>query len=105
MITLTEILLFVIVHWIADFVLQQIGNLGEKKSTSMQALLIHTSEYSLCFFILMVFLIGLDGAITFTLVTFIAHTITDYITSRLNKRLYEENKKSSLRFSTLFHIL
>ncbi len=82
MLTLTEIFVIIIVHWIADFIMQdEKWALG--KSKNLNDLLAHTSLYSLLWFIPMIFLIGVNWKVSvFVGTTFICHTITDYFTSR-----------------------
>jgi hypothetical protein len=91
-----------IIHWFADFVLQTDWQ-AQNKSKNNFALLSHTSNYSLVWMIPMGFVFGIvkEGATTewivwssmyFCIITFIAHTITDYFTSRLNSRLWKVNQ-------------
>jgi hypothetical protein len=95
--SLIEILAIIIIHWIADFIMQdEKWALGKSKNWS--DLLSHTWIYSVVFFGLLPFLNPLfDIGITFYqgfyffLITFITHTITDYITSRVvSKRFQKE---------------
>ncbi len=74
------ILALLAVHFVADFLVQSAlpGNVAIRKSSSWSALLLHTSTYSL------LFLIGWGWK--FALVTFVCHTVTDAITSRLTTR-------------------
>lgn len=88
-----EIILgILLVHWIADFVLQT-DEQAKGKSKEWLPLLMHTITYSLVW-IGFIFAITLDIKITliFTTVTFITHTVTDYFTSRLNSILWAEGK-------------
>lgn len=94
MLTLTEIFLILIVHWIADFVLQT-DKQARGKSKNWSDLLNHTFTYSLVFGIVMLFLlsitkpnIGIYLPSIFFSITLICHTITDYFTSRLNSKLW-----------------
>ena len=97
-----SIVLYVIfAHWVADFVLQTDWQ-AQNKSKNNLALLKHTSIYSLTMSIglssILVINYGLNESelyvgtfITigyFGLITFVAHTITDYFTSRINSRLW-----------------
>jgi hypothetical protein len=85
-----EIFLFIIiVHWIADFVLQdEAWALG--KSKAWAPLLKHTMTYS-AFWFIPVLLVTNDllGTTLFVLITFVAHTITDYFTSRIVSKRFE----------------
>ena len=87
---LTEIFTIIIIHWIADFVLQT-DKQAKGKSKNWNDLLAHTVTYSLFWFIPIAILCSNQIAfivIPFVLITFIAHTITDYFTSRLNSKLW-----------------
>lgn len=88
------ILIMLFVHFVSDFVMQS-DRQAKNKSVSIGALTEHAFEYS---FFMMFGFIGLSAAFghnTPTIafyaagITFVAHWITDYFTSRLNKRLWE----------------
>lgn len=92
MFTLTEIFSIIVIHWIADFVLQT-DKQAKGKSKNWSDLLEHTNNYSLLWTIIGMFytIISLNTSwnwLLFGLITFIAHTITDYFTSRLNSKLW-----------------
>jgi hypothetical protein len=101
--TLTEIFAIIIIHWIADFVLQT-DKQAKGKSKNWNDLLSHTLTYTFVWFIvgfIYIHLNDINNVFTqfqvkilflFTFITFIAHTITDYFTSRLNSRLWAEGK-------------
>ena len=101
--TLTEIFAIIIIHWIADFVLQT-DKQAKGKSKNWNDLLSHTLTYTFVWFIVGFIYIHLNDInniftqfqvkilFLFTFITFIAHTITDYFTSRLNSRLWAEGK-------------
>lgn len=78
----------IFIHWIADFVFQT-DKMAKGKSKNWSDLLAHTITYSACWIPFAFFRFGYSssGFIMFPLITFIAHTITDYITSRVNSRL------------------
>ena len=78
-INLFDLFLILFLHWVADFILQTDWQ-AKNKSSNNVALLAHTSVYSV---------VWLAFGIKFTLITLVAHTITDYITSRITKRLWE----------------
>ena len=95
--SLKIILLILFIHWFADFVLQT-DKQAKGKSKNWKDLLSHTINYSLVW-IIPIFLISyfyngftFIGAIIisllFSISTFICHTSTDYVTSRLNSKLY-----------------
>lgn len=87
-----------IVHWFADFVMQT-DEQAKGKSTSNKALLGHTSTYT-WIFIAFIFIVAALGnynligaivvAVAFGMITIIAHTITDYITSRCVKYFFDK---------------
>lgn len=119
--TLIEIFIILIVHWIADFWLQT-DKQAKGKSKNWKDLLSHTITYSIVWYFVIVFFavwhnhfngysiqelgwslwIGL-----FPIVTFICHTITDYFTSRLNSKLWAEGKVHyffvSIGFDQILH--
>ena len=86
---LIEIFSIIVIHWIADFVMQdEKWALG--KSKNWKDLLSHTATYSYSFWILInmcseLFSLGLTfyWSFYFLLITFVCHTITDYFTSRV----------------------
>lgn len=99
--TLIEIFAILIIHWIADFWLQT-DEMAKGKSSSWKHLLNHTWRYSWIWVFGMWLLLAIDQTqlstnqivvrcFLFGGITFVAHTITDYFTSRLNKRLLPES--------------
>ena len=87
----------IFIHWVADFVLQTDWQ-AQNKSKNNSALLSHTYNYSLVWYI-----VGVPYALmnpnyvqwtltAFVVITFVAHTITDYFTSRLNSKLWADKK-------------
>jgi hypothetical protein len=91
--TLAEIFVLIIGHFIADFVLQDV-DWANNKSTSNKALLKHTVMYSLfwCFPLLLFWRDYPDKILWFLPITFILHTVTDYITSRIVKKKFEKKE-------------
>jgi len=93
--TLTTIFSIIIIHWFADFVLQT-DKQAKGKSKNWKDLLSHTLTYSCVWLIPIIFLFPKNwtsnqyviNSILFVLITFVAHTITDYFTSRLNSKLW-----------------
>lgn len=85
----------VIIHWIADFVLQD-EKWAIGKSTSIQKLVKHTSLYSITWVpFLWLFYGDLNNALLFGFVTFIAHTLTDYYTSKIVKNRFDQGHYGS----------
>lgn len=91
MITITEVLVILFIHWIADFILQT-DKQAKGKSKNWGDLLSHTASYSLVWLPIMLFMLTPINVILFTSITLVAHTITDYFTSRLNSKLWAEGK-------------
>lgn len=97
---LIEIFMIIVIHWVTDFVLQSDED-AKGKSKYAKNLLNHTVSYSVLWFTPLVIYyavinayntIGFHLAFDFVVITFIFHTITDYFTSRLNAKLWEEKK-------------
>lgn len=78
-------------HWLADFVCQTDWE-AQNKSKDNLALTAHTAKYSILWFPFMLSILGMSGAIWFTLITFGCHTITDYITSRISSKYWADKK-------------
>lgn len=101
--TLIEIFTIIIVHWIADFIMQdEKWALG--KSKNWNDLLNHTTTYSFIFFwgiaSLILYINGRSEnnfwlSLCFALITFVFHTITDYFTSRIVSKKFAEGKYGS----------
>lgn len=87
------VLYLLFIHWIADF-LCQTDYMAQNKSTSNKALLLHTVTYTSVMFLGTISLLNISilRLLLFAGITFISHTITDYFTSRLNSRLWNEKK-------------
>lgn len=93
-----EILTILTIHFIADFVFQD-ENWAVNKSVSAKALLKHTVTYSYIWLLLggIYCLINpelqenylwINYLIYFPSITFVSHTITDYFTSKIVKRKF-----------------
>lgn len=70
------------VHFVADFVLQTNWQ-AQNKSRNWNALTRHVAVYSACF---------LPFGVRFAIVTFACHFLTDAVTSRINKRLWDAKR-------------
>lgn len=93
------ILLFILfTHWLSDFVFQTHTE-ATKKSTSLYWLLKHTTKYSIfmtIFFSMIIIVTTTFGTnyqhffniFLFWSITFQAHTITDFFTSKLTKKYF-----------------
>lgn len=93
---LIEIFSILIIHWVADFVLQT-DKQAKGKSKNLEDLIGHTATYSFVWLgvlpIYVLFIVGIENYVPWTgmffvLITFVCHTITDYYTSRLNSKLW-----------------
>jgi hypothetical protein len=100
------------IHWVADFIYQKDED-AKGKSTSLKHLLSHTTTYSLFWFV-PVYILYVSGMLPmvfflFPLVTFIAHTITDYFTSKWTARLWKEGRTHdffvAVGFDQLLHYI
>ena len=106
--------IIILIHWFADFVMQT-DKMAKGKSNNWFDLIHHTATYSTWWFIYIQFLWNqshntewiLLTTLKFTLITFIAHTIQDYFTSRLNSKLWAKgdvhNFFVSIGFDQVLH--
>lgn len=110
MISITTVIIILAIHWFADFVLQT-DKQAKGKSKHWSDLLSHTGTYSAFWFLPVLIMFDLNALSTlyFILITFIIHTGQDYITSRTNARLREQNKNHqlfiSIGFDQLLHFI
>ena len=90
----------ILVHYVADFVLQT-EEMATRKSKEFGQLIMHTMVYSFSWLMGAAFLFSQDcdasilgkcvdtvKVFTFVGITFVAHTITDYLTSRWTSKLF-----------------
>lgn len=104
MINIYIVLAILFIHWIADFVCQTDWQ-AQNKSKNWKALISHTFTYNVMwvitsYFLMLIYLFITKNTVTisnnlfyyFIPITFVAHTITDYFTSRLNSKLWNEKK-------------
>ena len=92
MISIYTVIVILFWHWFADFVLQT-DEMAKNKSSNNSYLLKHTITYALSWFLLIWIIeifqnVQFIPVIEFVGITFVAHTITDYITSRINSKLW-----------------
>ena len=130
MLSLTEIFTILIVHFVADFIFQT-DQQAKGKSKNWKDLLSHTGVYSLVWLIIPISMYLKDyhpyrnphllpddvifytkyflPMIYFIIITFICHTVTDYFTSRLNSKLWNESKVHlffvSIGFDQILHYM
>lgn len=109
MINIWTVLLFLAIHWIADFIFQT-NQQAQNKSKSWEALLNHTSIYSIIWIpVILIMHHNLMIATFFSVITFISHTTTDYFTSRVNSKLWSQQRVHaffvSIGFDQLLHFV
>lgn len=106
-INLLVVLAIIIIHWFADFLMQdEKWALGKSKNWS--DLLSHTVTYSLVWLVIGIICEFTRMCLTlevtkfnylpilyFSLITFIAHTITDYFTSRIVSKKFANQQYGS----------
>ena len=93
MISIYEVLFILYVHYVADFIFQdEKWALG--KSKNWKDLLSHTVVYSMIWF-LVAWKLDLMATFLFVGITFVLHTATDYITSRIVSKKFAEKKIGS----------
>lgn len=102
MIDITTILIIIFVHWVADFIMQdERWALG--KSKNWFDLLSHTVTYSLIWVFPMYWLFSFTkppayailATLGFVYVTFVCHTLTDYVTSRIVRKKFAAKEYGS----------
>lgn len=109
------ILLILIVHWFADFVMQS-DKEAKGKSRNFKLLLSHVGTYTGVFVACMLVIARIAGPISasfwaflikFAFITFVSHLAIDYYTSRVHRVLYEQKKHheffTSIGFDQLLH--
>jgi hypothetical protein len=115
----TEYIIIVLlaIHWFADFVMQT-DKMAQGKSKNSLDLLNHTLTYS-GFFVVALFPLCLalygvhadvmEKVFLFALITLAIHTVQDYITSRINSKLWNDKKVHlffvSIGFDQLLHFV
>ena len=105
----------IFIHWLADFVFQT-DEMARGKSKNFSDLVYHTTVYSLVWLITIPIITYFDNIeqytvkyILFVAITFLIHTFTDYFTSRINAKLWEQKKVHnffvSVGFDQFLHYL
>lgn len=89
----TEIvILLLFVHWVGDFVLQT-DEMAKGKSVSNKWLTIHAATYISVFALLSIFILPIWIALAWVIANGALHWGQDYCTSRLNSKLWTQNKR------------
>ena len=91
--SLPVVLTIIFMHYIGDFILQA-EKWATNKSKSVSALIKHTLTYSLFMFLMswVFFDFTVMNSLYFGVITFTLHTLTDYYTSRVVSKMFQENK-------------
>lgn len=87
MITIEAVLLIIVTHWIADFVLQT-EQMARLKSSVPEFLFRHVFIYTAAFIPVAFILLEPTSAVTFLAINFTLHYLVDKITSPVTKVLF-----------------
>ena len=90
MIQYTTLFMILAFHYLLDFSLQTQWQ-AENKSKNLKALSIHVSVYSIGWGFLSLFCLfdmDIHRTMIFTVITFILHFVTDYLTSRQSSKFF-----------------
>ncbi len=83
--------IILITHWVGDFILQTDWQ-AKNKSKNNQALTIHVVTYCSLWAIVISFILSPLNVLAFLVMTFACHWGTDYVTSRINTKLWSQGK-------------
>jgi len=106
---MTSLFLYILfAHWVADFVFQT-NKMAKNKSTSLFWLSNHICEYQAVLLILLWLTdLRLGRIVIYVLVNGIAHLIIDFVTSKINSKLWAKGKVHwffvSVGFDQFFHV-
>ena len=101
------------IHWVADFILQSDED-AKGKSTNNGHLLSHTATYTFVWIAPALWYTlhnNIDSmlAVYFLGITFVLHTVTDYVTSRINSKLWKKGDSHnffvSVGFDQILHYM
>lgn len=107
---MTILYLFLIVHFVADFILQTHWQAINKSSNNV-ALASHVASYTVCFALGALVILGFKFSFVpimiFVLANGILHFVTDYVTSRITRELWNQkawhNFFAVIGFDQLLH--
>ena len=69
-------------HYLGDYIFQPY-RMSVQKSENHMMLLYHTIIYSSTIYLGLLLVVGVEEAITFSVLTFLAHYVVDFVTSRV----------------------
>ena len=69
-------------HYLGDYIFQPYS-MSVQKSENHMMLLYHTIIYTSTIYLGLLFVVGVNKAITFAVFTFLAHYVVDFVTSRV----------------------
>ena len=69
-------------HYLGDYIFQPYS-MSVQKSENHMMLLYHTIIYSITIYLGLLFVVGVKEAITFAVITFLAHYVVDFVTSKV----------------------
>ena len=87
-------LYLILAHWVADFVFQD-EYWALNKKNSLKALLSHTITYSLMVSLMFLWILSPMNLLIFWAITFVTHTITDYFSSKIVGKKFENKEMGS----------
>jgi hypothetical protein len=83
------LLIMLVGHFYADFVTQS-HKQATNKATSKKYLTMHVLTYSFAITAFIVFFLPIQKTFLFLIITFLAHWITDYFTSKLARKYFDK---------------
>jgi hypothetical protein len=89
--TFTFVISIIILHWVADFVIQTDWQAKNKSSNNI-ALLRHVGTYTSVISIFALYMFPITLALFWIAINAVLHFITDYFTSRLNTYLWNKGR-------------
>lgn len=78
-------------HWLADFVLQS-DKMAKGKSSSNRWLTQHILAYTATLVAVLLLLYPLKNVLLYGVINGVAHFCTDYVTSRITKKLWAQQR-------------
>jgi hypothetical protein len=92
------VLTMIAIHWVSDFILQS-QHMSNRKSSSNYYLTLHVTIYTFCTIVCWSLLFYFTNHVVTTRKIFLSlglifwmHWLTDYVTSRMTKKLYKQER-------------